>query len=320
MILFTADIHIKLGQKNVPVEWSLGRYEQFKNQLVDLCKEKGTLIIGGDTFDRVPTLQELEVYIDLVSALPITTYIFSGNHEATTKYHTFLEKLVVLTKKVNPLVNIIVEPTEYEFGTILPYSSLHKKGIIENLNTSKPLYTHVRGEIPPHVKPEIDLKLLEPFPLVIAGDLHSHSNSQKNIVYPGSPMSTSFHRQPIETGVLDISPREDSWEYKWIKLDLPQLIRKTVKNADEMVATSYDHTVYELEGNMLELSKVKSTELLDKKIVKRSKGNDTFILPRELSIEQELAEYLTYLQGIPPDQVSDIIGLFCDYSKKAKMG
>ena len=56
------------------------------------------------------------------------------------------------------------------------------------------MFTHVRGEIPPHVKPEVDLDMFEDFPVVFAGDLHAHSNTQRNIVYPGSPMTTSFHR------------------------------------------------------------------------------------------------------------------------------
>ena len=32
MILFTADWHLKLGQKNVPVAWASKRYEEFFKQ------------------------------------------------------------------------------------------------------------------------------------------------------------------------------------------------------------------------------------------------------------------------------------------------
>ena len=42
------------------------------------------------------------------------------------------------------------------------------------------------------------------FPVVFAGDLHAQKNSQRNIVYPGSPMTTSFHRSKVNTGVLVI--------------------------------------------------------------------------------------------------------------------
>ena len=36
MILFTADWHIKLGQKNVPKDWAINRYRMFFSQLADI--------------------------------------------------------------------------------------------------------------------------------------------------------------------------------------------------------------------------------------------------------------------------------------------
>ena len=85
------------------------------------------------------------------------------------------------------------------------------------------LFTHVRGEIPPHVVPEVDLERFDKFKTVFAGDLHAHSNTQRNIVYPGSPMTTSFHRQEVETGYLLINPKD--WSWNWWPFTLPQLIR-----------------------------------------------------------------------------------------------
>ena len=64
--------------------------------------------------------------------------------------------------------------------------------------------------VPPHVHSEVDLSIFKKFPVVFAGDLHSHSNCQENIVYPGSPMSITFHRNKIENGYLII---EDNWEW-----------------------------------------------------------------------------------------------------------
>ena len=46
MILFTADWHIKLGQKNVPREWALNRYKMFFEQVHSL-EECNMHIIGG---------------------------------------------------------------------------------------------------------------------------------------------------------------------------------------------------------------------------------------------------------------------------------
>ncbi|MEK9955129.1 MAG: hypothetical protein VW577_06945 [Pelagibacteraceae bacterium] len=60
MILFTADIHLKLGQKNVPVEWAKNRYKQFFSEIYALEETIDMHIIGGDLFDRLPSLEELD--------------------------------------------------------------------------------------------------------------------------------------------------------------------------------------------------------------------------------------------------------------------
>ena len=51
MILFTADWHIKLGQKNVPLEWAKNRYQMFFDQILVLEEDVDLHIIGGDLFD-----------------------------------------------------------------------------------------------------------------------------------------------------------------------------------------------------------------------------------------------------------------------------
>ena len=62
MILFTADWHIKLGQKNVPVEWAKKRYHSFFDQVHEQVKTCDMHIIGGDLFDRIPNMEELALY------------------------------------------------------------------------------------------------------------------------------------------------------------------------------------------------------------------------------------------------------------------
>ena len=71
MILFTADWHIKLGQKNVPVAWAKNRYESFLSQIHDLEKECSMHVIGGDLFDRLPTMEELELYFSFIRKVNI---------------------------------------------------------------------------------------------------------------------------------------------------------------------------------------------------------------------------------------------------------
>lgn len=316
-ILFSADIHLKLGQKNVPVEWAKARYYEFFNQIHELTKGVELHIIGGDLFDRMPTIDELELYFYFIKHCNVETIIYDGNHEATKKGATFLSRLKEVTTSLNDRVFIVDEAYEDSRGfSILPYSHLHKKGSIELLNKNVPLFTHVRGEIPPHVVPEVDLTRFEGFPLVFAGDLHSHTNCQRNIVYPGSPMTTSFHRTKVETGVVVIL---DDWDWYWERLPLPQLIRKTVKSTTEMVPGVYDHVIYEIEGDLSELAGVKNSELLDKKVVKRSKDT-SLILGREMSVSEELMEYLTYILEIPQDKINSIMSIFHDNTKNAEMG
>ena len=316
MILFTADWHIKLGQKNVPMPWACSRYELFFQQ-VEEAVEKHNIklhIIGGDLFDRVPSMDELTLYFDFVKNTKVETIIYDGNHEATRKHKTFFDNLIRVTKELNPLVTVVTETYYQDDWCILPYADLHRKHSIEDIDADY-LFTHVRGEIPPHVTPEVDLERFDKFKTVFAGDLHAHENTQRNIVYPGSPMTTSFHRNEVKTGYLVI---DDDWNWTWHEFDLPQLIRKTVTSTEDMVQTEWHHTIYEVEGDVSDLSGVKNSELLDKKVIKR-KTEATLILDKEMTIEEELGEYLSYILELDEDKVKKIIGVFSDNARKAEM-
>ena len=318
MILYTADWHIKLGQKNVPVKWALNRYQMFFKQVYELESQCSMHIIGGDLFDRLPNMEELELYFMFIRGVKIPTIIYDGNHEATKKHKTFFTQLKQVSRDINPLINIVdISYIDEDLGYgILPYADLHRKDSIDHFDKRMPLFTHVRGEIPPHVKPEIDLDLFEDFPVVFAGDLHAHSNTQRNIVYPGSPMTTSFHRSKVKTGYLLIN--EGDWSWMWEEFNLPQLIRKTVSREEDMIATTFDHTIYEVEGDIQDLASVKNSELLDKKVVIR-KSEATLIIDKDMSIPDELVEYLTYILEIKPEKIPDIVGTYNDYTANIEM-
>ncbi len=312
MILFTADWHIKLGQKNVPLPWACSRYKLFFEKIYELEKDVKLHIIGGDLFDRVPSMDELTLYFDFIKGVSVNTIIFDGNHEATRKHKTFFTNLKRVTEEINPKVKVITETFYLHDWAILPYADLHKKGSIEDIEGVDYLFTHVRGEIPPHVVPEVDLTRFDKFKTVFAGDLHAHENTQRNIVYPGSPMTTSFHRNVVKTGYLLI---DDDWSWTWHEFDLPQLIRKTVDNVDEMVQTDFHHTIYEIEGDVQDLAKVKNSELLDKKVIKREV--EATLNLDNLTIEEELVKYLTEILKI--EKTNDIVRVFNDYSKEFSM-
>jgi len=130
-------------------------------------------------------------------------------------------------------------------------------------------------------------------------------------------MTTSFHRSRVKTGYLLINERD--WSWMWEEFTLPQLIRKTVTNEADMLPTEFDHTIYEVEGDIQDLANVKNSELLDKKVVVR-KSEASLIIDKDMSIQDELAEYLTYILEINTDKIPDLIGTYNDYTTNVEMG
>ena len=316
-LLFTADLHIKLSQANIKVDWAQARFRMFIRQLQEMQQLADIAILGGDIFDKVPTgiagVQEMELYYELVDSMTIPTLVYSGNHEATTKSNTFLTSLKNSTTKINSKVEIIDDFwTDASLDLdIIPYNRLYYK--YPTYLNNRILCTHVRGEIPPHVKPEIDLSRLARWPLVLAGDLHSHSNSQQNILYPGSPYTVSFHRKPVETGALIVDTK--SLEHEWIAFNLPQLLKKTVAPTDLMPTDDFHHVVYEVEGNMAELAEV-SGDNVKKKLTKRA-SEAALILGADMSLNEELQEYLQYVLKLDTAKVADILLTYNDVNPEA---
>jgi len=315
-ILFSADWHIKLGQKNVPREWQKARYEMLFSKLHEI--QADIHIIGGDIFDKVPNPEELSLFFDFVRGVNIPTCIYDGNHEATRKGKTFLVFLSRACASINPLVSIVNGTTELQVKNcnidVIPYTNL--KTFNPDTFTNDILCTHVRGSIPPHVVPEIDLEKFSRWKTVLAGDLHSYENSQLNILYPGSPLSITFHRTKINNGVIIFNT--DTHEHEWIDLKLPQLIRKTVSNKDEIIPTEYDHTIYEITGNILELSNIDtSSNLIDKKII--SKKTDSILDLKNKSIAEELELYFREVIKLDQEDIVSTMRVFNDYYKEANM-
>lgn len=324
--LFVADLHIKVGQKNVPREWAKNRVKIMFDELSRVKHEYGVdaEIHGGDIFDKLPNLDELGLYLNYISKCLNPVHIIDGNHEATKKGETFFDLLRDVLNSINPNVNLMTDyyyaDEKFPFDAI-PYCRLKdfEKNYAERITKfqGKALVTHVRGEIPPHVTPEIDLNKLNRWDVVFAGDLHSHSNTQRNIVYPGSPVTVSFHRNPVDTGVLIIDDSDMSW--KWVKLNVPQLLRRTVSDPEDMVKTDYDHTIYELEGDALDLAKVsKENDLLDKKLVKH---NSTSTLDlSNMTVQEELALYLKQIVALDEDKLKKALEVFSDNIIESSMG
>jgi len=67
------------------------------------------------------------------------------------------------------------------------------------------------------------------------------------------------------------------------------------------------------------LANVKDSDLLDKKVVKRN-TETSLVIGADMTIEEELAEYLIYILEIEEEKIPDIIGTYNDYSQKAQLG
>lgn len=307
-ILFSADWHIKIKKKNIPKDWAINRYRMLFSEIHDITSEGVDLhIIGGDIFDSMPTLEELTLFFEFVTNVNIHTIIYDGNHEATKRGETFLVLLKEIVENMNSKVNIVDGIQAYKGIDFIPYT--HLKTFKPDDFHNKILCTHVRGNIEPHVREEIDLNLLKRWDVVLAGDLHSYANSQRNILYPGSPLSTSFHRSNITNGVILFDT--GSLSHDFVPLGLPQLLRKTVDTEKEMVPTSPDHTIYELVGNTIDVANVEN-ELLDKKIIE--KDTEATLDLANKSIEEELMTYFTEVMKLKTEQAKEALGVHNDYS------
>lgn len=317
-ILFTADIHIKLGQKNVPIPWAKNRFQMFIDQFAEMQKQADIVIVGGDVFDRLPTMDEVELYFDFVASITKPCVIIPGNHEMLKKDTTFLSYLSKATHRINKLVRIIDEIDSSLLGgdiDIIPYNKL--KDWASNYQDydfdGRICVSHFRAEIPPHVKPEINLDLFNRWKVVLAGDLHSYENSQRNILYPGSPYTTSFHRNEVDTGAILLDAV--TLDHIWLTFQLPQLIKRTIRAGDEAVPTDFHHTIYEVEGDLQSLGSLEDSELIDKKVVKRSQDTQ-LILDPNLSLAEEVREYLLYILQLPEDAIEQTLKEFYNYADK----
>jgi hypothetical protein len=66
------------------------------------------------------------------------------------------------------------------------------------------------------------------------------------------------------------------------------------------------------------LASVENSELLDKKVIKRN-SEASLVIDKDMTIEEELVEYLTYILEIPDNKVADIVGTYNDYAQKTEM-
>lgn len=316
-ILFIADVHIKLDVPKVPNHWQVKRYHSMLEE-INAIQQVDMLIIGGDLLDTSkPSTEELELMFALIAKLRHKTIIYSGNHELSNKKgmgkYSILSSLADEINRCNPLARVVTSYRSKDFD-VVGYEEISNK-TLDKPAASKLCFTHVRGEIQPHVKWEVDPRFFDQYDLVITGDLHSHENSQGKFIYPGSPLTTSFHRtRSTGNGYLIVDTDLLTWE--WFSLShLPQLLRKTVTTVEEMVEAEYDWQIYEVETNVLGSKDIKKTQLLDKKIVSGF-AKDAILDLQGTPMSQEMQLFLTDIAKLPKQDVDRLVTQFNDYQRK----
>lgn len=308
-ILFLADLHIHYPKK-VPKEWQYNRFMLLAEEINKV--ECDFVLLGGDTLDSTkPSTAELELFFDFLAKIERNGGLYSGNHEMQTKKHSILWDLRSEIERSTNFKVLGSNAYGKDFD-VVDYPNIHAPYVKHN----DVCFTHVRGTIEPHVKPEVDLSIFSEYKAVFAGDLHSNENSQLNILYPGSPLTTSFHRTRATKSNGMYLINTEPLSYDWINLShLPQLIRKTVTNTEEMVATDYDYTIYEVEGSITELAKIENSELLDKKVNNVVMKEATLDL-RSKDINQQMHLYLETIQKLKEEDIVRLLSRFGKYAHR----
>lgn len=304
-ILHSADWHILLHKKKVPYEWQKNRFELFFKKLLDLENTCSLHIISGDLFDKKPEPDEICLLLSYLNRVTIPTYIIPGNHEATKKGESFLEHFKYDRTIDNPNVSIITKNErvvlDNKFNTpisiqFFPYGEMELNNLPE-YNIDDILVTHIRGEVPPHITEEYDFEKLRQWKLVLLGDLHfQHKYKDFPAYYSGSPLNVTFDRDSSRDYGVNIINFNNINDYtvEFVPLDLPKLIRKTIKNNEDMIKDSFHHIIYEVTGSVDELAKITNSDLLDKKIA-ITKSEESKLDLKNKTIIEELDAYLSHI-------------------------
>ena len=307
-ILLSADWHIALHKKKIPNDWQANRFRLFYEKLHELEQDCDIHIIAGDIFDKKPEPDEICLFLRYVNSVSIPTFVIPGNHEATKKGYTFLSHFHEDNAIKNSNVEVITQNTRKNIFNqgfqFFPYGEMQTDNL-PNLVQDDILITHIRGEVLPHITPEYDFEKLRPWKLILVGDLHfNHRYLDYPAYYPGSPLNVSFDRDEKRHYGVDIINFNtiDDYSVDFIDLNLPKLLRKTIKVNESMQKDDYHHIIYEITGSIDELAKISNHDQLDKKIAFKPEESSKLEL-KDLSLIEELKAYLEYIKVNDTDAV-----------------
>jgi hypothetical protein len=96
---------------------------------------------------------------------------------------------------------------------------------------------------------------------------------------------------------------------------LPQLIKRTITADETPIPTDFDHTVYEVQGDMQELGELADSELIASKVIKRD-NDSALMLEPEMSLDAEVREYLTYILELPEPTIDKVLKEMQNHAEK----
>ena len=309
--IYTADWHIKTKFREVPISWLSDRFLEW---LVFLENERkrlntDTLVIGGDLFDKIPTMFDMALFATIDYATNFNEImIYPGNHEMLSKKNSFYTYL----EKIFPQFTWITEPQQWRDWWVIPYPDIKQVG---PLNKEK-VMSHVRCASDRGLyDAEIDFSIFDNCDAVLLGDIHEHRVISDKIKYPGAPYDTTFTRLPLRNryyfyvdgdSVLVCKRAGNSFK-RLIKVDTTiehyNNVRDKVKNSKHY----YDIQI--IVDSMDELDSMKGQDMVK---VKLRETDDTY--EDADTIEEEMYNYLVQVLGMDNSAATQVMTVYKELS------
>lgn len=308
--IVSGDQHIGLKQ-GIPKPWQINRYNQLFDSYVSMCKEhEADLILAGDWFEKVePDPDELEMSLKFFRRLKeegIETWLIAGNHETISKGVNTFDKLDVgkdKTIKVHFGKDMIL-PLPEEQTNILFRNHSELDYPLE-VNKVYPeqwiLISHFRPTINIHIKEEIDVaKLIQPFDLVLAGDIHMPHQEGK-LWYTNSPINKIFETNP-ECGCLLLKVFDGKSSVERIPMNLPALVQvnTTAEKFNDLKLNDTDYYRVEVTGTPEQLRDVVTVKE-NVKLLKVPTFQEVLVKLEEVKEAQNVSledEYVGYMANL----------------------
>lgn len=314
--IFTADWHIKTKFKEVPLHWLADRYIETLHWLEDVRKEHDVdaLVVGGDIFDKVPSVFDVALFVSLFHVTNFEEYvIYPGNHEMLNKKKSFYETIHKLLVPYDQVTLIYDEQDYWEDWQVIPYP------IIKDITTplSGKVMSHVRAASDRGLyAAEIDFSIFEQTKVTLLGDIHDHRHLSDigNIWYPGAPYDTSFSTLPLrdkyvlivdDDGTVSPLKRNDKFR-RLVKVQTTKDEYLAVKEKVERSKHFYDieiivDSIDELRS--VEDLKVKKTLSIDRENV---------LLQDADTEEDQIFQYLTGMLNMEEPEAIKTISVYKD--------